>query len=246
MPGRDDGPAAREPAAGQPTGGTRPAASTSAASTSAAKDAAARDSVAKSSTGKGSAAKSSAGAREGAAVSGREPGGRTRPAAGSRDRERERDRSAAQRRPSTARRPARAGRRSTARSIRMHGLLGLASTRRAAVLALVVCALVLSVAVPLRNYLAQRGALEDTVRQQDTLREQVDDLERRKAQLSDPAQIEVEARDRLRYVRPGETPYVVQLPTPTAAGPPPTDAPRSADGRQWYGEMWKSIAGADG
>ena len=31
-------------------------------------------------------------------------------------------------------------------------------------------------------------------------------------QLSDPAQVEIEARNRLHYVRPGETPYVVQLP----------------------------------
>ncbi|HEY0641512.1 MAG TPA: septum formation initiator family protein, partial [Pseudonocardiaceae bacterium] len=119
-------------------------------------------------------------------------------------------------------------------------LLGLSSTRRVAVLALVVCALVLSVAVPLRNYLAQRGALEETVRQQDTLREQVEELERRQAELSDPAQIEVEARDRLRYVRPGETPYVVQLPTPTTP-PAPTETPRSAPRDEWYSQLWESI-----
>jgi cell division protein FtsB len=146
-----------------------------------------------------------------------------------------------QRRPSTARRPARSGRRAVGRTIRMHGLLGLSSTRRAAVLALVVCALVLSVAVPLRNYLAQRGTLQDTVQQQDTLRRQVDELERRRTQLLDPTQVEVEARERLRYVRPGETPYVVQLPTPTPE-PVPTDAPRSAGDDQWYGQLWRSIA----
>ena len=39
------------------------------------------------------------------------------------------------------------------------GLLGLSSTRRAAILAVVVCALALSVAVPLRNYVAQRQEL---------------------------------------------------------------------------------------
>ena len=121
-------------------------------------------------------------------------------------------------------------------------MLGLSSTRRAAVLALVVCAVVLSVAVPLRNYLAQRGALDDTVRQQEQLREEVDGLEQRKAQLSDPAQVEVEARDRLRYVRPGETPYVVQLPSQTPAAPP-VDVPRAAPDGQWYGELWSSIAG---
>jgi cell division protein FtsB len=109
----------------------------------------------------------------------------------------------------------------------------------------VVCAVVLSVAVPLRNYLAQRGELADTVQQQEKLREQVDSLERRKAELSDPAQVEVEARNRLRYVRPGETPYVVQLPSHTPS-PAPAEAPRTVSGGQWYDDMWKSIAAGDG
>src|SRR5215475_2445889 len=87
---------------------------------------------------------------------------------------------------------------------------GQAPTRRAVIVALVACALALSVAVPLRNYLSQRGELAEVQQQQQRLREQVDELERRKAELSDPAQIEAEARRRLRYVRPGETPYIVQ------------------------------------
>jgi len=123
-------------------------------------------------------------------------------------------------------RPSASQRRGAARA---HRLLGLSSTRRAAVLALVVCAVALSVAVPLRNYFAQRSALEETLHQQERLREQVDGLEQRKAQLSDPAQVEVEARDRLRYVRPGETPYVVQLPSATPATQPPVE-PRAAAG----------------
>jgi cell division protein FtsB len=153
--------------------------------------------------------------------------------------------------------------------VRNYRLLGLSSTRRAAVLALVVCAVVLSVAVPLRNYLAQRGALEDTVQQQERLREQVDGLEQRKAQLSDPAQVEVEARERLRYVRPGETPYIVPPPpsqlTSTVAPPgapppdvPPSDIPvpdapradgarvggaRATAGGEWYVGLGEPIAG---
>lgn len=105
--------------------------------------------------------------------------------------------------------------------------LGPASTRRAVILALVVCALALSVAVPLRNYLGQRSELAEMQQHQQRLREQVEELERRKAELQDPAQVEAEARRRLRYVRPGETPYIVQLPdasaspTPTAGEAPP-------------------------
>jgi cell division protein FtsB len=127
---------------------------------------------------------------------------------------------------------------------RAHRLLGLSSTRRAAVLALVVCALVLSVAVPLRNYVTQRGELDDTVRQQQLLREQVDELQRRKAQLEDPAQVEVEARNRLRYVRPGETPYIVQLPSSTPPAPPARE-PRAGAADPWYDQLWKSITASE-
>ena len=49
------------------------------------------------------------------------------------------------------------------------GLLGVSSTRRAAVLALVVCALALTVAVPLRNYVAQRQELAAVTEQQQVL-----------------------------------------------------------------------------
>lgn len=159
---------------------------------------------------------------------------------------RSRDGQAAEARPRTARVRGGADQdRQRVRRPRMHGLLGLSSTRRAAVLALVIGALALSAAVPLRNYLAQRAALQDTVQQQENLREQVDGLERRKAELSDPAQLEIEARERLRYVKPGETPYVVQLPTTTPAPPPadkPAEEPRAAPGDQWYGQLWRSVA----
>jgi cell division protein FtsB len=107
---------------------------------------------------------------------------------------------------------------------------GQTPTRRAVVLALLVCALALSVAVPLRNYLSQRSELAEVEQQQQRLRERVDELERRKAELSDPAQIEAEARRRLRYVRPGETPYVVPLPGgQQSPAPAPVEQPQP-----WY------------
>ena len=125
-------------------------------------------------------------------------------------------------------------------------MLGLSSTRRAVVLALVVCALALSVAVPLRNYLSQRSELAEVQQQQQRLREQVDELERRRAELSDPAQIEAEARRRLRYVRPGETPYIVQLPD-QAPAPATGEQQQPAEQPQpWYSDLWRSsTAGPD-
>jgi cell division protein FtsB len=85
-------------------------------------------------------------------------------------------------------------------------VLGLSTTRRAAMFAIVVCALALSVAVPLRTYLGQRAEVEVQQQKQAQLRSQVQQLEQRKAQLNDPAQVEAEARRRLRYVRRPQRP----------------------------------------
>nr|WP_246366785.1 septum formation initiator family protein [Kibdelosporangium persicum] len=119
--------------------------------------------------------------------------------------------------------------------------MGQTTTRRAAVVATVVCALALSIAVPLRTYLSQRDEVATQERRQAELRAQVDQLEQRKAQLSDPAQIQAEARRRLRYVMPGETPYMVQLPgdVGTQSGEPPA-APAGPQ-EPWFQSLWDSI-----
>jgi cell division protein FtsL len=105
------------------------------------------------------------------------------------------------------------------------GAFRLSSTRRAAVLAILVCAMALSVSVPLRTYLSQRAELSAREQQRAELDQQVRELEQRKSELSDPARVEAEARTRLGYVRPGETPYIVEVPPPSAAPPPKPEAP---------------------
>src|SRR2546421_10562488 len=74
------------------------------------------------------------------------------------------------------------------------GAFKLSSTRRAAGLAILVCVMALSVAVPLRTYLSQRAELAAQDQQQADLARQVRELEQRKQELSDPAQVEAEAR----------------------------------------------------
>jgi cell division protein FtsB len=120
------------------------------------------------------------------------------------------------------------------------GMLGVSSTRRAAILALVVCALALTVAVPLRNYLTQRQELSALQAKQHQLAGEVDELTRRRDQLSDPAQVQAEARDRLGYVRPGEVPYVVQLPSDTAAV---AAGAGGAAGAPWFDVLWSDVRG---
>jgi cell division protein FtsB len=117
------------------------------------------------------------------------------------------------------------------------------TTRRAALLAMVVCALALSIAVPLRTYQSPRAEYQAELRQQQALRQQEAELTQAQQQLSDNAQVEAEARTRFGYVMPGETPYVVQLP----GGLPATGTPSSGQPTQpeasWYGQLWNSVLG---
>ena len=122
------------------------------------------------------------------------------------------------------------------------GMLGLSSTRRAAVLALVVCALALTVVVPLRNYVAQRQELAAVSAQQRQLADEVDELTRERQRLDDPAEIAAQARSRLGYVMPGEVPYVVQLPSADAGRV--TDP--ASDGVPWYRQLWREVEEGSG
>ncbi len=117
------------------------------------------------------------------------------------------------------------------------GLLGLSSTRRAAILALVVCVLALTVVVPLRNYVSQREELATTTQRQQALAAEVAALQAERARLSDPAEVEAQARSRLGYVLPGEVPYVVQLPSS-----PTTQAKQAGGGALWYRTLWRQVA----
>ncbi|ONI78096.1 septation ring formation regulator EzrA [Actinosynnema sp. ALI-1.44] len=120
-------------------------------------------------------------------------------------------------------------------------MMGQATTRRAAIVATVVCALALSIAVPLRTYLSQRDEVAAQERRQDELRVKVQELEARKAQLSDPTQILAEARKRLRYVMPGETPYMVQLPGDAGVQPGQPPAPVPGPQQPWFQQLWDQI-----
>ncbi|GHF45441.1 septation ring formation regulator EzrA [Amycolatopsis bartoniae] len=123
-------------------------------------------------------------------------------------------------------------------------VLGMSTTRRAAVLAIVVCALAFTLAVPLRTYLSQRSEITAQEQRQAELRSQVAELQERQAALNDPAQVEAEARRRLRYVMPGETPYLVQLPedTPQAQQQQAQQAPTPGDAA-WYEKFWTTVGG---
>jgi len=112
------------------------------------------------------------------------------------------------------------------------------------VLALVVTTLVLSAALPLREFLDQRGAIAQLEQDSSAARERVVELEQAKSRFDDPAHITAEARRRLHMARPGDIGYVLLTPEPVPAiasepaGGISPDAP-------WWSQVWGSVQDAD-
>ncbi|GAA0592241.1 hypothetical protein GCM10010174_04140 [Kutzneria viridogrisea] len=142
-----------------------------------------------------------------------------------------------------ARRPA-GGRARSGSGAGTGGAFRLSATRRAAVLAMVVCALALTVALPLRTYLTQHAQVQSELDKQTQLKALEQQLEQRKSQLADPAQVEAEARRRLRMVMPGETPYTVQLPGDGQQSDQQTSPQQQTSTKPWYAQLWDSITGS--
>src|ERR671923_194422 len=86
---------------------------------------------------------------------------------------------------------------------------GTALTGRAAILAVVMCAIALSLAYPVREYIAQRQEIAELEHKEAVARREVEELQQRKQQLGDTSYIEREARRRLHYCMPGERCYIV-------------------------------------
>lgn len=117
-----------------------------------------------------------------------------------------------------------------------------ALTGRAAILILVLAALVVTLAIPLRAWLAQRAdiaALEDEVAQ---ARERVAGLEAELKDWDDPAFVIAQARSRLHFVFPGEVGYVVLGEDDRPVVP---QAQSESDESAWYSRLWESTRQAD-
>ena len=114
-------------------------------------------------------------------------------------------------------------------------------TGRAAVLAVVICAIALSLAYPIREYVNQRRQIDPLVAQQQSMLAQVKSLQAQQARLSSPAYIEQLARQELDMCFPGTQCYVVEGSQPLLNGPPPPKAGPAP----WYGKLWQSVEQSD-
>jgi cell division protein FtsB len=119
-------------------------------------------------------------------------------------------------------------------------------TGRAALLALVVCALVVALAYPMRQYIAQRSQIAEQRKQAQEARKRYDQLREEKARWQDPEYVRTQARIHLHYVMPGETGYVFTDPSGSAAGDSAyRTASEAAARRPWYANLWDGVDRAD-
>jgi cell division protein FtsB len=116
-------------------------------------------------------------------------------------------------------------------------------TGRAALLAVVMCVIALSLAYPVREYIAQRQQINALLSQEQSLIQQVKNLRTEAGQLQQPWYVEQEARDMLHWCGAGENCYeVIDGASPFA---PAATTQQKAAATPWYDRLWHSVQKAD-
>ena len=116
-------------------------------------------------------------------------------------------------------------------------------TGRAALLAVVICVIALSLAYPVREYIAQRQQVNALLTQVGTLNQQVKSLRNEASQSQQPWYVEQQARDMLNMCGAGENCYeVIDGSSPFAVAA--ASQPKAAD-TPWYERLWGSVKKAD-
>jgi cell division protein FtsB len=119
-----------------------------------------------------------------------------------------------------------------------------AFTGRAAVLALVVCALALTLAYPIQRYVQQQQQISDLEEQVAEGKQHVQALEQEKQRWRDPNYVRQQARERLHFVLPGETGYVVLGGDQESDGSERTGGADEVLRQPWYDKLWGSVQAA--
>jgi cell division protein FtsL len=105
----------------------------------------------------------------------------------------------------------------------------------------VICAIALSLAYPVREYVAQRRQIDQLQAENQATAAELSRLQAEAQRLGDPAYVEQQARDRLHLCMPGKTCYVIiggQPAAPSPRAPVVATAP-------WYQRLWHSVRQAD-
>jgi cell division protein FtsL len=109
------------------------------------------------------------------------------------------------------------------------------------VLAVVICAIALSLAYPVREYIAERRQIGQLEALNTQLGGQLTRLRAEQHAYSSPTYIEQQARDQLHMCFPSQKCYIVIYPSH-----PHAKAGSSSAGAPWYGVLWKSVREAGG
>ncbi|HEX5188738.1 MAG TPA: septum formation initiator family protein [Streptosporangiaceae bacterium] len=114
-------------------------------------------------------------------------------------------------------------------------------TGRAAILAVVFCAIALSLAYPVREYIAQRRQIDQLQAKREHLAVHLKQLRQQQKRLRNPAYIERQARDRLHMCFPHQKCYVIIEPAQKNR----RGTVSRADGVPWYARLWNSVQQAN-
>jgi cell division protein FtsB len=118
-------------------------------------------------------------------------------------------------------------------------------TSRAAVLACVLVGLIIALAYPTRQYIAQRSQIADQAAESRQTKHQVAALRKEKARWQDPAYVEAQARERLHFVKPGEVPFLFPKGSAGAPGALDRSSTQQTVRAPWYRNLWDSVDAAD-
>jgi cell division protein FtsB len=113
-------------------------------------------------------------------------------------------------------------------------------TSRAAVLAVVICAVALSLAYPVREYIAERRQIDQLEALNTQLAGQLTRLQAQRQAYTSPTYIEQQARDQLHMCFPSQKCYIVIYPSH-----PRGKSAHGQPGTPWYAVLWKSVREAD-
>jgi cell division protein FtsL len=110
------------------------------------------------------------------------------------------------------------------------------------VLVVVVCAIGLSLAYPIREYIAERRQIDQLQVENAQLAISLQRLKSQQRAISSPSYIEQIARDQLHMCFPAQTCYVIVPSKSRANGKASRAQPAAAP---WYGALWASVRAAD-
>ena len=120
-------------------------------------------------------------------------------------------------------------------------------TGRAVLLGALVLLLALTLAGPVRQYLAGRAELVELAAEGRALDQRAEELQQELGRQGDPAFVERQARERLTYVLPGDR-FVVVVDGEAVEGDAGTlpDADAETEPTTWYEGLMRSLSDADG